>query len=104
MPITINIHEEGPSKRQIIEMAFGEIGSAGYEFGRTPEEVADALMRLNAMMAEWETMRGINLGFEHPDYGIGNADNLSGITHDALNIVALYLALRICPMMGAAMS
>jgi len=104
VPITIDISEEGPAKRQIIELAFSEIGAAGYEFGRTPEEVADALTRLNAMMAEWAGMRGIELGYEQPPYGIGNADELSGIPFDTLNTVASFLALRICPMMGAALS
>ena len=104
MPITIYIAEDGPPKRQIIELAFSELGAAGYEFGRTPEEVTDALFRLNAMMAEWAGMRGIDLGYIQPPYGVGNPDNLSGIPHDALNTVASYLALRICPMMGGQLS
>jgi hypothetical protein len=104
MPIIITIAEDGPPKRQIIEMAFSEAGAAGYEFGRTPEEVVDALTRLNALMAEWKTMRGIDLGYDFPPYGAGNPDVLSGIPHDTLNVVASYLALRICPMMGAQMT
>lgn len=104
MPIIIDISDQGPPKRHIIELAFSEIGAAGYEFGRTPEEVADALLRLNAMMAEWKTLRGIDLGYEQPPYGVGNPDVLSGIPHETMNTVASYLALRICPMMGAAMS
>jgi hypothetical protein len=104
MPIIIDIAEEGPPKRQIIELAFSEAAMAGYEFGRTPEEVADALTRLNAMMAEWKVMRGIDLGYEMPTYGVGNADGLSGIPMETLNTVASYLALRICPMMGAQLS
>ena len=101
MPIVIHIAEDGPPKRQIIELAFSEAGSAGYEFGRTPEEVADALTRLNALMAEWKTLRGIDLGYIQPAYGVGNPDGLSGIPFDCLNVVASYLALRICPMMPA---
>src|SRR4029453_18266243 len=85
-------------------MAFSEMGSAGYEFGRTPEEVTDALTRLNALMAEWKDWRGLDLGYEQPDYGVGNPDGLSGIPHAALNAVASHLALRICPMMGGGMS
>jgi hypothetical protein len=104
MPIIIDIAEQGPPKRQIVELAFSEAGAAGYEFGRTPEEVTDALTRLNAMMAEWKAMRGIDLGYEQPTYGVGNPDTLSGIPHETLNIVASYLALRICPMMGATLS
>jgi hypothetical protein len=104
MPIIIDIAEQGPPKRQIIELAFSELAMAGYEFGRTPEEVTDALSRLNAMMAEWKMMRGLDLGYEQPPYGVGNPDVLSGIPHETLNVVASYLALRICPMMGATMS
>jgi hypothetical protein len=41
----------GPPKRQIIELAFGDIGSAGYEFGRTPDVVALSLAeRICGMM------------------------------------------------------
>ena len=104
MPIILDISESGPPKRQIIELAFSECTMAGYEFGRTPEEVADALSRLNALMAEWKGMRGIDLGYEQPAYGVGSADELSGIPIDTLNIVASYLALRIAPMMGAQLS
>jgi P22 tail accessory factor len=104
MPIIIDIHDAGPPKRQIIELAFSECAMAGYEFGRTPEEVTDALTRLNAMMAEWKTFKGIDLGYDQPHYGTGNPDGLSGIPHETLNVVASYLALRIAPMMGAALS
>ena len=104
MPIIIEIAEDGPPKRQIIELAFSECGMAGYEFGRTPEEVSDALLKLNAMMAEWKGMRGIDLGYIQPNYGVGKPDTLSGIPNDTLNVVASYLALRIAPMMGAQLS
>jgi len=103
MPIILDINEEGPPKRQIVELAFSECAMAGYEFGRTPEEVADALTRLNLMMHEWAGMRGIDLGYNQPTYGVGNPDDLSGIPFDAVNTVASYLALRIAPMMGAAL-
>lgn len=104
MPIIIDISDKGPPKRQIIELAFSECAMAGYEFGRTPEEVSDALVRLNALMAEWEHMRGIHLGYDQPDYGTGNPESLSGIPFETLNTVASYLALRIAPMMGAGLS
>ena len=104
MPITIYINDEGPPKRQIVELAFSECAMAGYEFGRTAEEVADALGRLNAMMAEWLTLRGIDLGYNQPTYGTGNPDELSGIPFETLNTVASFLALRVAPMMGAQIS
>jgi hypothetical protein len=99
--VTLTLGTAGPPKRQIIELAFGDIGSAGYEFGRTPEEVSDALLRLNAMMREYPFS---TLGYNQPSYGIGLPDDVSGIPDEYLNVVAAKLALRICPMMGATMS
>jgi hypothetical protein len=101
MPIILPLSEDGPPKRQIIELAFGEAGSAGYEFGRTPEEVNDALLRLNAMMREHPFS---TLAYIQPDYGVGNPDDASGIPFEYLNVVASKLALRICPAMGATCS
>lgn len=101
MPIILPLSEDGPPKRQIIELAFGEAGSAGYEFGRTPEEVNDALLRLNAMMREHPFS---TLAYIQPDYGVGNPDEASGVPFEYLNVVASKLALRIAPMMGAVLS
>ena len=99
--VTLTLGTAGPPKRQIIELAFGDIGSAGYEFGRAPEEISDALLRLNAMMREYPFS---TLSFNQPAYGNGLPDELSGIPDQWLSVVAAKLALRICPMMGAAMS
>lgn len=99
--VTLTLGTAGPPKRQIIELAFGDIGTAGYEFGRTPEEINDALLRLNAMMREWPFS---TLAYVQPDYGVGSADDLSGIPDEFLSVVAAKLALRICPMMGATLS
>jgi len=104
MPIVLDLSQDGPPKRHIIELAFSECAMAGYEFGRTPEEVNDALLRLNGMMAEWKALRGIDLGYDQPDQGVGTADELSGIPLEAMNVIASFLALRIAPMMGAALS
>jgi hypothetical protein len=91
----------GPPKRQIIELAFGDIGSAGYEFGRTPEEVNDALLRLNALMREHPFS---TLAYEQPSFGVGSPDEMSGMGDQWLNVVALSLAERICGMMGATLA
>jgi hypothetical protein len=101
MTVILPLGTIGPPKRQIIELAFGDIGTAGYEFGRTPEEIADALLRLNALMREWPFS---TLGYVQPDYGVGSPDDLSGIADEWLSVVASKLALRICPMMGATLS
>jgi hypothetical protein len=98
---TINTSTAGPLKRELIELAFGDLGSAGYEFGRTPEEIADALSRLNAIMAEWPWNA---LSYNAPLYGAGNADDYSGISGEAVNAVTAMLALRLAPIMGATLS
>jgi hypothetical protein len=91
----------GPPKRRIIEMAFGKCGLAGYEFGRTPEEVNDALTELDAMMLEWPFS---GLGYVQPAYGLGKPEELSGIPDDTTAAVATQLALRLAPNMGKTLS
>lgn len=100
MSITIPL-PSGPPKRRIIEMAFGKCTLAGYEFGRTPEEINDAMSELNAMMLEHPFS---GLGFVQPTYGLGTADELSGIPDDTLAAVATQLALRLAPNMGKTLS
>lgn len=90
-------------KRKIVEMAFSKCGMAGYEFGRTPEEVADALNHLDALMAEWE-VAGLALGYLPASYGSGDPDQLSGLAASTLNAVSSHLALLIAPLMGKTLS
>lgn len=101
MTITLTLGTSGPLKRDIIELAFGELAMAGYEFGRTPDEIRDALLRLNAMMREWPFS---TLGYQQPDYGNGSAEDVSGVDPQWLNVIASKLALRIAPAFGASMS
>jgi len=91
----------GVAKRTLIEMAFNKCTMAGYEFGRTAEEVNDAQRELNAMMFEHPFSA---LGFVQPDYGDGNPDELSGIPNDTISAVAFELALRLAPNMGKSLS
>ena len=53
------------SKRQYVEAAFAEIGMAGYVFDLQPQDLEQALRRLDAMMAEWNA-KGIRLGYPLP--------------------------------------
>lgn len=99
--VTLTLGTPSPTRGDIIEISFGDIGTAGYEFGRTPEEVTDALRRLLAMMAEYPFS---TLGYIQPAYGEGSPNELSGIPSESLNVVALSLAERIAPMMGASLS
>lgn len=101
MAVTLALTSDGPPKRQIIELAFGEIGIAGYEFSLTPEMINDALLRLNALMREWPYNL---LKYEQPTYGVGSADEGSGISFEYLNAVSAALALRTAPVLGATLS
>lgn len=100
MTVVLNI-PQGRPKRDIIELAFDDCGLAGYEFDRTPEEQSMALRKLNALMLEhpWNM-----LGYDQPTYGVGVVEQPSGLPDDAVNTVAQYLALRIVPGVGAALS
>lgn len=100
--IVIDVSDEGPKKRQIIESAFGRLGMAGYEFGRTPEEINAALILLNDLMAEWPFSEIAT--YEQPDYGNGSADQSSGIPRADVAAVVAKLALLLAPEMGATLS
>lgn len=97
MPFSVALSPTGTPKRNLVEMAFEDCGSAGYEFERTPEEVASALRRLDTMMREWPWER---LGYVQG----GSVEDVSGIPDHAIGAVASYLALRIAPTMGATLS
>lgn len=98
MTTTATILDIGRPKRDIIEAAFEECGSAGWEFERTAEEVTAALRKLNAMMAEWPWNQ---LGYAQPAYGVGLPEDLSGVPDSAVAAVSMYLAMRLAPGMGA---
>jgi hypothetical protein len=90
----------GRPKRDIIEIAFDDCGLAGYEFDRTPEEQTIALRKLNALMLEWPWNK---LGYVQPVYGVGQAEEPSGLDDKYVHAVAQYLALRIAPGIGASL-
>jgi hypothetical protein len=96
MTITVPL-PGGPKKRRIIEMAYGKLTLGGYEFGRTPEEIDDAISELDALMLEYPYSE---LGYVQPSYGIGTADDQSGIPDDTLAAVAGGLATRLAANMG----
>lgn len=49
------------TKRDIVAMAFEEIGLAGYVFDLQPQQLEGALRRLDSMMATWNG-KGLRLG------------------------------------------
>lgn len=97
----ITLPMTGVPKRNFIEGAFEEWGVNGYEFERTPQEIAKALRRLNAMMQEWPFSM---LGYVGSDYGVGSVDGLSGVDPAYEQAVTLSLAQRLAPAEGAQLS
>jgi hypothetical protein len=92
------------SKRTIVALAFEEVGLAGFEFDATPEEQSSAMRRLDILMAEWKAS-SLDLGYNFPaSIGAGNLDDASSLPDSALNVVAIYLALRISPGIGKTLS
>lgn len=100
MAVVLSI-PKGRPKRDIIELAFDDCGLAGYEFDRTPEEQTMALRKLNALMLEWPWS---GLGYTQPAYGVGLAEEPSGLPDMAISATAQYLALRIAPGIGNTLS
>lgn len=90
----------GWTKGQFIDMGFEEIGFANYRFDLPPERLQSALVRLDSMMAEWDS-QGLRLGYPLPSTQTG-----SRVTEDtevaAWANYAIYtnLALRLADMLG----
>lgn len=90
----------GWTKRETIGQAFSEIGIQGYEFSLSPEELNDALIRMDAMMAAWNR-QGIRIGYALPSTQGGSDINAqSGISDDAFEAVYTNLAIRLAPTFG----
>ena len=51
-----------PTKQSLVNRAFSNIGIASYVFDISPEEIQDAVTRLDDMMAEWDG-QGIRIGY-----------------------------------------
>lgn len=90
----------GYTKRQYIEEAFTELGLADYVFNLTAQELATALRRLDAMMAEWNA-RGIRLGYPLPlSPQQSDLDEQTGVPDRANEAIIANLAIRIAPSYG----
>ena len=92
------------TKRDIINMAFGEIGLAEYVFDLQPQQLEGALRRLDAMMATWNG-KGIRIGYPLPSSpGSSDLDQETDVPDAALEAMALNLAVRIAPGYGKEVS
>ena len=102
--MTIALLPSTATKRTIVEMAYEECSLAGYEFNVTPEELFSGLRQLDAVMGELR-IQGVPLGYNFPlSFGQGDLDDAAGIPDDVINVIAIKLALRICPKMNKTMS
>lgn len=92
------------TKKELIEMAFEEIGLANYNFDLQPEQFQSGLKRLDLMMATWNN-RGIRIG-----YPLSSSPSTSNLNDDtqvrdtALEAIYSNLALKIAPSFGKTVS
>lgn len=100
---TINLYG-GPLKRVIITQAYGMCGQSAAEFELTPEEFDIALSFLNGIMFELRDTWGVDIGYNFPIYGNGQATEESGIPDRAMRPIARMLAEDIAPTIGATIS
>lgn len=90
------------TKDDVLQMTFEELGRAGYQFDHGSDEVASALRKLDTLMTEEPYDK---LGYNAPA-AIGGSDQLdpSGLPDNALQTVAVALAVRFSPSWGKTMS
>ncbi len=92
------------TKRFVVDLAYDEVRLAVPEFQINPTELNTTLKKLDILMDEW-AVSGIYLGYNAPAVpGQGNLDDEIGIPNASLHAVSLFLALRISPAFGKALS
>lgn len=92
------------TKRELINLAFSEIGMASYVFDLQDDQVTDALKRLDALMATWNG-RGIRVGYPLPiAFADSTPDEATNVPDRALEAIMLNLAVRIAPGYGKVVS
>lgn len=90
----------GITKGAIVEAAFEDCALAGYEFQRTPEEMAMGIRRLAMMM---DTTPFNVMGFNRATAGFGQPEEGSSLLPEDVEAVTQHLALRIASAMGKAL-
>lgn len=88
------------TKRQLIEMAYEEIGYASYVYDLQPEQLQSALRRLDGMMALWNA-KGLRLGYPIPSSPQDSDLDEDSLLPDSANM-AVYqnLAIALAPTVG----
>lgn len=99
------VASRGWTKGEIITAAFGELtltDDAGFDI--TPGEKANALRRLDTMIATWAA-KGVRVGYNFPQSPIASSVNDdAGIPDSAVETVYLNLARRMAPGFGKQLS
>ena len=91
-------------KRELVAMAFAEIGLSVNVFNVSPDKLDSGLKMLDAMMATWAG-KGIKVGYAlsiSPDDS--ELDQESGLPMTAVESVYLNLAVRMAPSFGKQVS
>lgn len=92
------------TKRQFVIAALEEIGMASYIFDAQPEQLQSALVRLDAMMANWNG-KGIRLGYPIPStQGASSLDENTAVPDSSNEAVITNLAMRLAPSYGKTVS
>ena len=87
------------TKLQIVQQALGDIGLGTYVFDPSPDQLQDALDRMDRLAAAWDGI-GIRKG-----YNLGAAlDAESGLPDTAIDPFASLLAIRLAPSYGKQVS
>lgn len=88
---------------QLVQAALGEIGMSGYAFDLSSDQIASAVARLDALIAEWNG-RGIRLGYPlSSSPGAIDANAESNLPDWAVDAVIMNLAIRLGPSYGKAL-
>ncbi len=92
------------TKRQFVIAALEEIGLASYIFDAQPEQLQSALVRLDAMMANWNG-RGVRLAYPLPGSpGASSLDENTTVPDSANEAIITNLAVRLAPSYGKTVS
>lgn len=90
----------GWTKRQFIEQAFDEIGLSPFTFQLDDTQMASALRRLDAMLADWNG-RGIRLGYPLASSpGDSSLDEQTNVPDFANEAIIVNLATRMSSSYG----
>jgi hypothetical protein len=88
------------SKRQFVEQAFSAVGLAAYIVNLSPEQLDNAVQKLDGMMAMWNG-KGIRLGWPLvSDPTFSNLDDVTGVPDAACEAIYMNLAIRVAPGFG----